>query len=111
MAVPVNASIVEHFQTLEDPRIERTKKHTLLDILVIALCTRSPAGKGSRTWNSLGRVSAPGSKPARGWYTTQRRVIAVRSCNPIDNRRQRPVQAGPFRVVRSMTGRYNTLAV
>ena len=39
MSVPVNASIVEHFQTLEDPRIERTKKHRLLDILVIAVCT------------------------------------------------------------------------
>lgn len=37
MAVPVNSSIVEHFQTLEDPRIARTKKHPLLDILVIAL--------------------------------------------------------------------------
>ena len=39
MSIPVNASIVKHFQTLEDPRIERTKRHNLLDILVIALCT------------------------------------------------------------------------
>jgi hypothetical protein len=39
MADHVNASIVEHFQTLKDPRMERTKKHHLLDILVIALCT------------------------------------------------------------------------
>lgn len=31
MADPVNASIVTHFQTLEDLRIERTKKHQLLD--------------------------------------------------------------------------------
>jgi hypothetical protein len=30
MSVPVNASIVEHFQTLEDPRIERTKHHLVL---------------------------------------------------------------------------------
>jgi len=36
MADTVHASIVEHFRTLEDPRIERTKKHLLLDILVIA---------------------------------------------------------------------------
>ena len=40
MADPVNASIVAHFQALEDPRIERTKKHHLLDILVIALCNQ-----------------------------------------------------------------------
>ena len=27
MADPINASIVTHFQTLEDPHVERTKKH------------------------------------------------------------------------------------
>ena len=32
------ASITEHFGSLEDPRIERTKLHQLLDILVIAIC-------------------------------------------------------------------------
>ena len=32
MANLMNASIVEHFRTLKDPRIERTKKHLLLDI-------------------------------------------------------------------------------
>jgi predicted transposase YbfD/YdcC len=33
-----NASIGYHFADLEDPRIERTKLHDLLDILVIAIC-------------------------------------------------------------------------
>ena len=28
----------EHFATLTDPRVERTKEHQLLDILAIALC-------------------------------------------------------------------------
>jgi len=32
------ASITAHFASLEDPRIERTKLHQLLDILVIAIC-------------------------------------------------------------------------
>ena len=32
------ASISEHFASLEDPRIDRTKLHQLLDILVIAIC-------------------------------------------------------------------------
>lgn len=31
-------SIQEHFGTLTDPRIERTKRHKLLDIVVIAIC-------------------------------------------------------------------------
>lgn len=32
------ASIVDCFSSIEDPRIERTKKHKLIDILVIAIC-------------------------------------------------------------------------
>jgi predicted transposase YbfD/YdcC len=32
------ASIVGHFVDLEDPRVERTKRHLLLDIVVIAIC-------------------------------------------------------------------------
>jgi predicted transposase YbfD/YdcC len=31
-------SIVEHFSIIQDPRIDRTKEHKLLDIIVIALC-------------------------------------------------------------------------
>ena len=55
MADPVNASIVEHFQTLEDPRIERTKKHNLLDILVIALCTLLTGGEGFQDMALFGK--------------------------------------------------------
>jgi len=55
MADPVNASIIEHFQTLEDPRIERTKKHTLLDILVIALCTLLTGGEGFQDMELFGK--------------------------------------------------------
>ena len=32
------ASIVAHFSILKDPRIERHKKHNLIDILVLAIC-------------------------------------------------------------------------
>ena len=32
------SSIMDHFQGLEDPRIERSKRHQLLDIVAIAIC-------------------------------------------------------------------------
>lgn len=32
------SSIVEHFSILRDPRIDRTKRHKLLDIVAIAIC-------------------------------------------------------------------------
>jgi predicted transposase YbfD/YdcC len=31
-------ALLNHFSSLEDPRIERTKKHSLTDILVISIC-------------------------------------------------------------------------
>jgi len=33
-----NTSIEKHFGGLNDPHIDRTKRHKLLDILVIAMC-------------------------------------------------------------------------
>lgn len=35
---PSGLTIFEHFKDLEDPRIERTKKHLLLDIIALAIC-------------------------------------------------------------------------
>jgi predicted transposase YbfD/YdcC len=63
MADTVNASIVEHFRTLEDPRIERTKKHNLLDILVIALCPLLTGGEGFQDMALFG-------KSKRAWLQT-----------------------------------------
>ncbi len=38
MAEPSSLSITAHFASIEDPRIERSKRHKLIDILVIAIC-------------------------------------------------------------------------
>lgn len=38
MSVPSPVSVFEHFKTVNDPRVERTKDHELLDIIVIAIC-------------------------------------------------------------------------
>ena len=35
---PATASLMEKFSTLVDPRIERTKKHSMTDLLVISIC-------------------------------------------------------------------------
>jgi hypothetical protein len=55
MAVPGNASLVKHFQTLEDSRIERTKQQHLLDILLIALCTLLTGGEGFKDMEIFGK--------------------------------------------------------
>jgi predicted transposase YbfD/YdcC len=43
-------SVVEHFAALEDPRVERTKLHPLVSILVIALCA---VICGAESWDEI----------------------------------------------------------
>ena len=38
MAQPPKATILDHFAELDDPRVERTRHHKLVDILAIAIC-------------------------------------------------------------------------
>jgi predicted transposase YbfD/YdcC len=38
MVEAIGAPIAEHFAALDDPRIDRTKRHNLLDIINIAIC-------------------------------------------------------------------------
>ena len=33
-----NPSLISHFVDIPDPRIDRTKRHKLIDIIVIAIC-------------------------------------------------------------------------
>jgi predicted transposase YbfD/YdcC len=39
-------SIIDHFKRLPDPRINRTKKHELIDIIVIAICATISGAEG-----------------------------------------------------------------
>lgn len=38
MKLEPKLSIIDHFKDIEDPRVERTKAHLLLDIIVITIC-------------------------------------------------------------------------
>ena len=47
---PTGASIVEHFSILEDPRIDRNKRHSLIDIVVLTVCA---VISGAETWEDV----------------------------------------------------------
>ena len=38
MEQPVNATIIEHFSSLKDPRIQAKTRHKLIDIIIITIC-------------------------------------------------------------------------
>jgi len=49
-------SIVECFEGLPDPRIERTRLHKLVDILVIGLCSQLTGGEGFTDMKLFGKA-------------------------------------------------------
>lgn len=56
-------SLVEHFQDLPDPRVNRTKDHDLIDLLVIAVCTLLCAGESFNDMEDFGHAK-------HAWFKT-----------------------------------------
>ncbi len=50
MGISNGASIVGHFSILRDPRIERNKRHSLIDIMVLTVCA---VVTGAETWEEI----------------------------------------------------------
>jgi hypothetical protein len=46
MKLKPKKTITDYFVDVEDPRIERTKRHQLIDVITIAICT-------VRAWGGL----------------------------------------------------------
>ena len=49
-------SILEHFEELSDPRIDRRKRHELLDVIVIAICTVICGGDSWTSMETFGKA-------------------------------------------------------
>jgi hypothetical protein len=56
-------TIVEHFGTLEDPHIERTKLHLLLDSIALTICAVICGADGPVDSEQYGKKSMRGSRP------------------------------------------------
>jgi predicted transposase YbfD/YdcC len=49
-------SLIECFEEIEDPRIDRTREHKLIDILVIGLCTMLTVGENFTDMEDFGKA-------------------------------------------------------
>ena len=38
MDITAPGGLIEHFSKLEDPRVDRNKKHELIDVIVLCVC-------------------------------------------------------------------------
>jgi hypothetical protein len=50
MKLKPKTTISEHFSAIEDPRLDRTKLHQLIDIITITLCA---VIGGAETWSDI----------------------------------------------------------
>ena len=62
-SAPKPRSIVECFEEIPDPRVNRRRRHKLLDILVIALCSTLTGGEGFNDMALFGKIK-------RDWLKT-----------------------------------------
>ena len=51
-------SLIEHFKDLADPRVDRTKAHDLIDVLIIAVCCLLCAGESFNDMEDFGKAKA-----------------------------------------------------
>jgi predicted transposase YbfD/YdcC len=63
MVRPASTSIAAHFRTLPDPRVRRTRRHALVDILAITLCA---VICGAEDWVAVARFG----RAKRKWFRT-----------------------------------------
>jgi hypothetical protein len=56
-------ALSEHFAHLDDPRVERTRLHQLLDIVVIAICA---VIAGAESWDDIALFG----EAKRAWFAT-----------------------------------------
>ena len=55
-ALPKPKPLIECLEQLPDPRVDRSKKHKLVDVLVIGLCSQLTGGNGFSDMETFGRL-------------------------------------------------------
>ena len=77
------ASLIEHFSRLDDPRVERNKKHELIDVIVLSVCAVLSGAEGWSDIEEFGRNKLQ-------WL---RRYVALANGIPVDDTIARIISA------------------
>ena len=76
-------SLIEHFSKLEDPRVERNKKHELIDVIVLCVCAMVSGAEGWSDIEEFGRAKLE-------WL---RRYVPLANGVPVDDTIARIISA------------------
>ena len=77
------ASLIEHFSKLEDPRVDRNKKHELIDVIVLCVCAVVSGAEGWSDIEEFGRTKLE-------WL---RRYVPLANGIPVDDTIARIISA------------------
>ena len=56
MDITAPEGLIEHFSKLDDPRVDRNKKHELIDVIVLCVCTVVSGAEGWSDIEEFGRT-------------------------------------------------------
>ena len=76
-------SLIEHFSKLEDPRVDRNKKHELIDVIVLCVCAVVSGAEGWSDIEEFGRTKLE-------WL---RRYVPLANGVPVDDTIARIISA------------------
>jgi len=79
----MSATLLEHFSKLKDPRIERNKKHELLDVIVLCICAMISGAEG---WSGIEEFG----KTKLDWL---RQIVPLKNGIPVDDTIARIISA------------------
>ena len=80
---PAPEGLIEHFSKLEDPRVERNKKHELIDVIVLCVCAVLSGAEGWCDIEEFGRTKLD-------WL---RRYVPLANGIPVDDTIARIISA------------------
>ena len=79
--------LIEHFSKLEDPRVDRNKKHELIDVVVLCVCAVLSGAEGWSDIEEFGRTKLD-------WL---RRYVPLANGVPVDDTISAPGTASSTR--------------
>ena len=69
-------SLQEAFSSVEDPRVERNKRHQLMDIIILTICAVINGAEGWEAIEQFGNEKQVWLSCGSGWKTAYRHTTA-----------------------------------
>ena len=81
MDITAPEGLIEHFSKLEDPRVDRNKKHELIDVVVLCVCAVLSGSEGWSDIEEFGRTKLDLRDPLIFCFRIDAQLIEYMYCS------------------------------